>query len=77
VLEAYVDAVVNGNADPNATSIFSRSLDDQIAWFVNAYVTKVDSASGFAQEDVKVGSSNLFFGVKSAGASLMGISLVV
>ena len=77
VLEAYVDAVVNGNADPSATSIFSRSLDDQIAWFINAYVTKVDSASGFAQEDVKVGSSNLFFGVKSAGASLMGISLVV
>ena len=80
VLEAYVDAVVNGGDDALVKSserIFSKSFDEQIAWFVEDYVTKVDSASGFAQEDVKVGSSNLFFGVKSEGASLMGINVIV
>jgi len=51
-MEAYVDAVVNARIESSETSIFSRPLDDQIAWFVNTYITKVDNASGFAQEDV-------------------------
>lgn len=75
-MEAYVDAVVNARIESSETSIFSRPLDDQIAWFVNTYITKVDNASGFAQEDVQVNGGNLFYGVKSDSASLMGITYV-
>ena len=80
LLEAYTNALVNGENDKilmAAIENFNGSYDEQIDRLVNGYVSQVTNRSGFFTEDIRVGNTNQYYGVKSAGASLMGLKLIV
>ena len=78
LLESYVSMLING--DETAAALLddvTGDVDMAIDLLVNSYLAKVDNASGFFQEDVQVGATNRYFGIKSAGASLMGFQMIV
>ena len=69
-LEAYVNAAINGGEEELANHF--SDMDESIDWFVKKWMTQVDNAAGFATEDVQIGDSLSYYGIKSQSASLMG-----
>lgn len=79
--EAYANLVLNYNISAVKESWLGQgSMDEQIYHFMN-YLWQVDNASGFLKEDIYGGknpesNNNIFYGVKSADASMMGLKQI-
>ena len=76
--EAYTAALVNGEKNEIFKNIleFNGNIDEWIDTFVSTYLIEVTNKSGFFEEDINAGNGQ-FYGVKSAGAALMGLTLIV
>lgn len=78
ILEAYTNMLINGDEHAlSALDSVTGDVDMAIDILVTQYLSQVTTQSGFFQEDVQVENTNQYFGIKSAGASLMGFKLIV
>lgn len=68
--EAYAAFIFLNKTDPS----FMKDLENNIGDFLTAGVAQVDNISGLLQGDVTVG--NLELGIKSAGASTLGLKQI-
>lgn len=79
--EAYANLVLNYHiSDVKESWLGQGSMDEQIHYFMN-YLWQVNNASGFLKEDIYGGqdpksNKNIFYGVKSADASMMGLKQI-
>ena len=48
-------------------------IEEQIDSFVHNYVSQVDATPGGLVEDIQIGNTGQFFGIKSSGASMAGV----
>lgn len=77
IMEAFANMVINFDAD-SQIQLSSMTYDEGIDFLINHYLTQVDNASGFLQEDVKQTNAEIdtFIGIKSKGASILKLSPV-
>lgn len=75
VEETYVNVFLNYmNTSKLPNFLQYSNVDQQIDSFVREWVSQVDATPGGLLEDIRIGDTGKFFGVKSAGASLAGIT---
>ena len=76
IFEALVNMSINGDTK-ELTGMFQGSIENVIDYFVTHFLTQVDNAAGFISEDVEIGDTGQFIGVKSTQASLMALTNIV
>lgn len=76
LIEAYTNALITGESNETLLRALNGNFDSQIDALMNGYISQVSNKSGFFEEDVDAGNGQ-FYGVKSEGASLMGMALIV
>lgn len=76
IFEALMNMAIN-NPQSLDSQFPNGNLDEMINYFVIQFLPQVDNAAGFVSEDVKIGDTESYSGIKSTTASLMGVTIIV
>lgn len=74
VEEAYMNVFLNYMNSTELPEFLQKTdIEEQIDSFVHNYISQVDATPGGLVEDIQIGNTGQFFGIKSSGASMAGV----